>query len=117
MKKIEVVMSTYKLESLQAGLVELGITDMTVSEVKGYRKGCGKVCQDMGCRFDFVPEIMVMIIVADDQADLAIKKIIENVKTGSAGNSVIILNSVEKTYRIQSGGRREWKNSRDGRRW
>jgi nitrogen regulatory protein P-II 1 len=117
MKKIEAVISTYRFETLRADLLELGISDMTASEVMVYRKGDEKVYRGTGYRFDFVAEIQVVIVAADEHADLVVDKIIENGKTDSAGDVKIFVSPIENTYRIQAGKRREWKNPSMHRRW
>ena len=117
MKKIEAIINTYKFETLHAGLVELGITDITVSAVKGYQEGFKKMYRGIEYEFDFVPKIMVMIIVADDQADMAVERIIENIRTGSIGDGMIFMYPLENMYRMQSGKRGEWNNSGQGGRW
>ena len=105
MKKIEAIIKPYKLASLKSGLDALGITGMTVSEVLGFGNTGGKSDsrRDGAPSSGMVPRMQVTIAVAAELADTVVRRIIEDVRSGSPGDGKIFIQSVEKVYRIRTG--------------
>ena len=105
MKIIEAIIKPFMLESLKSGLAELGIAGMTISEVKGFGRQKGHTEGYRGSEYciDFTPKINVMIVIAADQVDQVVKRIIEDVRTGLIGDGKIFIQSVEKVCRIRTG--------------
>ncbi|MDD2465487.1 MAG: P-II family nitrogen regulator [Desulfobulbus sp.] len=105
MKKIEAIIKPFKLEALKEGLADLGITGMTVSEVKGFgrQKGHTEIYRGAEYVVEFVPKIKVEIVVAAELVDQVVGKIMESVKTGKIGDGKIFVTSVDNVYRIRTG--------------
>ncbi len=105
MKKIEAIIKPFKLDDLKEGLGELGITGMTISEVKGFgrQKGHTEIYRGAEYVVDFIPKIKVEAVVKDDMVDIVIEKILSAVKTGSIGAGKIFVIPVDKICRIRTG--------------
>lgn len=105
MKKVEAVIKPFKLEALKEGLADLGITGMTVSEVKGFgrQKGHTEIYRGAEYVVEFIPKIKVEVVIAADLVDQVVNKIMESVKTGKIGDGKIFVTSVDNIYRIRTG--------------
>lgn len=105
MKKIEVIIKPFKLEDVKDALVEVGITGMSVYDVKGYGRQQGHSELYRGAEYvvDFLPKIKLELIVADENVDSIISVIIEAAKTGKIGDGKIFVSPVEKIVRIRTG--------------
>lgn len=105
MKKIEVIIKPFKLEDVKDALVEIGITGMSVYDVKGYGRQQGHSELYRGAEYvvDFLPKIKLELIVADEDVDSTIAVIIEAAKTGKIGDGKIFVSPVEKIVRIRTG--------------
>jgi nitrogen regulatory protein P-II 1 len=105
MKKIEAIIKPFKLEDVKDGLAELGITGMTVSEVKGYGRQQGHSELYRGAEYvvDFVPKIKLELVVSADEVDNVVNTIIENTKTGKIGDGKIFVSDIDKIVRIRTG--------------
>ncbi len=105
MKKIEAIIKPFKLDDLKVGLGELGITGMTISEVKGFgrQKGHTEIYRSAEYVVDFIAKIRVETVVNSGMVDLVVEKIISSVQTGSIGDGKIFVTPVEKVCRIRTG--------------
>jgi nitrogen regulatory protein P-II 1 len=105
MKKIEAIIKPFKLDALKEGLADLGITGMTISEVKGFgrQKGHTEIYRGAEYIVEFIPKIKVEVVVSAEQVDQVINKIMESVKTGKIGDGKIFVLPVDKIYRIRTG--------------
>ncbi len=105
MKKIEAIIKPFKLDDLKEGLGELGITGMTISEVKGFgrQKGHTEIYRGAEYVVDFIPKVKVETVVKEDMVDIVIEKILSSVKTGNIGDGKIFVIPVEKICRIRTG--------------
>ena len=105
MKKVEAIIKPFKLEALKEGLADLGITGMTVSEVKGFgrQKGHTEIYRGAEYVVEFVPKIKVEIVVAAEMVDQVVAKVMESVKTGKIGDGKIFVSSIDNIYRIRTG--------------
>nr|WP_321467072.1 P-II family nitrogen regulator [uncultured Desulfobulbus sp.] len=105
MKKVEAIIKPFKLEALKEGLADLGVTGMTVSEVKGFgrQKGHTEIYRGAEYVVEFVPKIKVEIVIAAELVDQVVAKIMESVKTGKIGDGKIFVTSVDNVYRIRTG--------------
>lgn len=105
MKKIEAIIKPFKLEALKEGLADLGITGMTVSEVKGFgrQKGHTEIYRGAEYVVEFVPKIKIELVIAAEMTDQVVSKIMESVKTGKIGDGKIFVSSVDNVYRIRTG--------------
>ena len=105
MKKIEAIIKPFKLEDVKDALVEAGIEGMTVSEVKGYGRQQGHSELYRGAEYvvEFIPKVKIELVVSSDEyADIAIKAIQENAKTGKIGDGKIFVSDISKAIRIRT---------------
>lgn len=105
MKKIEAIIKPFKLDDVKEGLNEIGITGMTVTEVKGYGRQQGHSELYRGSEYvvDFLPKVKLEIVVSADEVESVIEKIIENARTGKIGDGKIFVSDIEKVVRIRTG--------------
>jgi nitrogen regulatory protein P-II 1 len=105
MKKIEAIIKPFKLEEIKEGLSEIGVSGMTVSEVKGFgrQKGHSEIYRGAEYTVDFVPKIKVEVVVDSAMVDKVIKVILAQAKTGQIGDGKIFVRSIENAYRIRTG--------------
>ena len=105
MKKIEAVIKPFKLDEVREALSEVGITGLTVTEVKGFGRQKGHTELYRGAEYvvDFLPKIKLEVIVASDVAEQAIEAIIKAARTGKIGDGKIFVMPVEQVVRIRTG--------------
>jgi nitrogen regulatory protein P-II 1 len=105
MKKVEAVIKPFKLEDVKDALAEMGITGMTVSEVKGYgrQKGHSELYRGAEYVVDFLPKIKMEMVVEDDQVDQVVNTVVEAARTGKIGDGKIFVSEVGKIVRIRTG--------------
>jgi len=105
MKKIEAIIKPFKLEDVKDALVELDISGMTITEVKGYGRQQGHTELYRGAEYvvDFLPKVKLEIIVKEDDLDEAVSIIAAAAKTGKIGDGKIFVSAIEKTIRIRTG--------------
>jgi nitrogen regulatory protein P-II 1 len=104
-KKIEAVLKPFKLDEVREALSEVGITGLTVTEVKGFGRQKGHTELYRGAEYvvDFLPKVKVEVIVADKDLQNCIDAIIKAARTGKIGDGKIFVNSVEQVVRIRTG--------------
>ena len=105
MKKIEAIIKPFKLEDLKDALQEVGITGMTVSEVKGYGRQQGHSELYRGAEYvvDFLPKIKVELVVEASNVDSIVDTIIKATRTGKIGDGKIFISSIERVIRVRTG--------------
>jgi len=105
MKKMEVIIKPFKLEDVKVALADIGITGMTVSEVKGYgrQKGHSELYRGAEYTVDFMPKIKLDIVVNDEDVDKVVEVVVESAKTGKIGDGKIFISDIEKIVRIRTG--------------
>jgi len=107
MKKIEAIIKPFKLEEVKSALSELNITGMTVMEVRGFgrQKGHTEIYRGAEYSIDFVPKILVQVIVEEEKADQVVEAIQRAARTGTIGDGKIFVLPVEEAVRIRTGER------------
>ncbi len=105
MKKIEAVIKPFKLDEVREALSEIGISGLTVTEVKGFGRQKGHTELYRGAEYvvDFLPKIKIEIVVASANVDAAIEAIIKAARTGKIGDGKIFVTAVEQVVRIRTG--------------
>ncbi len=105
MKKIEAIIKPFKLDDVREALAEVGITGMTVSEVKGFgrQKGHTELYRGAEYMVDFLPKVKMEIVVNDDVVEQCLDCIIETAQTGKIGDGKIFVTTVERIVRIRTG--------------
>ncbi|QOL25767.1 nitrogen regulatory protein P-II [Thalassotalea sp. LPB0316] len=105
MKKIEAIIKPFKMDDVREALGEIGITGMTVSEVKGFgrQKGHTELYRGAEYMVDFLPKVKIEIVVDDDTAPRCIDAIMSTAQTGKIGDGKIFVTNVERVIRIRTG--------------
>ena len=105
MKKIEAIIKPFKLDEVRESLSEVGITGLTVTEVKGFGRQKGHTELYRGAEYvvDFLPKIKVEVVLADDIVDQAVEAIVKAAPTGKIGDGKIFITPVEQVIRIRTG--------------
>ena len=105
MKKIEAVIKPFKLDEVREALSEVGITGLTVTEVKGFGRQKGHTELYRGAEYvvDFLPKIKIEIVIKSDQTEAAIDAIVKAARTGKIGDGKIFVTPVEQVVRIRTG--------------
>jgi len=104
MKKIEAIIKPFKLDEVKNALHEIGVTGMTVSEVRGFgrQKGHTEVFRGREYDVDLLPKIKVELMLKDEAVDPAIDAILEAAFTGKIGDGKIFLYKLDEAIRIRS---------------
>ena len=104
MKKIEAVVKPFKLDEVREALAEVGVTGLTVTEVKGHgtSRGVLQNWQGQEIWIEFLPKIWFMIVVSDDDAEPVINAICEAAATGEPGDGKIFVTEVSDVIRVRT---------------
>ena len=105
MKQITAVIKPFKLEEVREALGEVGVSGLTVTEVKGFGRQKGHTELYRGAEYvvDFLPKVKVEVVVKDSDVDRAIEAIVKAAKTGKIGDGKIFVTAVEQVVRIRTG--------------
>ncbi len=105
MKRITAVIKPFKLDEVREALAGVGITGLTVTEVKGFGRQKGHTELYRGAEYvvDFLPKVKVEVVVPDSSTDAAIDAIVKAAKTGRIGDGKIFVTNVEQVIRIRTG--------------
>ena len=105
MKLIIAIVKPFKLDEVRQKLADIGVSGITISEVKGYgrQKGQTEVYRGSEYEVHFMPKIRMEIVVDDDMVDAVSEAIVEAAKTGQIGDGKIFILSVDSATRIRTG--------------
>jgi nitrogen regulatory protein P-II 1 len=105
MKKVEAIIKPFKLDEVREALSEIGVTGLTVSEVKGFGRQKGHTELYRGAEYvvDFLPKVKVEVILQESQVERAIESIVKAARTGKIGDGKIFVTAVEQVIRIRTG--------------
>jgi len=105
MVKIEAIVKPFKLGEVQEALTALGVQGMTLSEVKGFGRQKGHVELYRGAEYqvDFVPKVLLAVVVDDEMASPAVNAIRKAALTGKIGDGKIFIGSLDDAVRIRTG--------------
>ncbi|MCA9142756.1 MAG: P-II family nitrogen regulator [Planctomycetaceae bacterium] len=105
MKKIEAIIKHFKTDEVKHALTELGVSGMTITEVRGFgrQKGHTEIYRGTEYAVDFVPKIKVEVVVDDDQLEPAVDAIIQAAKTGTIGDGKIFITELGQAIRVRTG--------------
>ncbi len=105
MKRITAVIKPFKLDEVREALAGVGITGLTVTEVKGFGRQKGHTELYRGAEYvvDFLPKVKVEVVVSDSTVDAAIDAIVKAAKTGRIGDGKIFVTTVDQVIRIRTG--------------
>lgn len=105
MKLISAIIKPFKLDDVRAALSELGVSGMTVTEVKGFGRQRGHTELYRGAEYvvDFVPKTRIEVAVKDGLAEQVIEAIVNAARTGKVGDGKIFVSELERAIRIRTG--------------
>ena len=105
MKQITAVIKPFKLEEAREALGEVGVTGLTVTEVKGFGRQKGHTELYRGAEYvvDFLPKVMIEVVVPDADVDRCVEAIVKSARTGKIGDGKIFVTAVERVVRIRTG--------------
>jgi nitrogen regulatory protein P-II 1 len=105
MKQITAIVKPFKLEEVREALAEVGVTGLTVTEVKGFGRQKGHTELYRGAEYvvDFLPKVKLEVVVNDGDAERCIEAIVKAAKTGKIGDGKIFVTTVENVVRIRTG--------------
>ena len=107
MKRIDAVIKPQKLDEVKESLTAIGATGLTALEAKGFgrQKGHTELYRGTEYTVDFLPKLLVSVVVADDIAEAAVKAIADSARTGKIGDGKIFVTSLDDVIRIRTGER------------
>jgi nitrogen regulatory protein P-II 1 len=105
MKQITAIIKPFKLDEVREALADVGVTGLTVTEVKGFGRQKGHTELYRGAEYvvDFLPKVKVEAVVPESLTERAIEAITKAARTGKIGDGKIFVRSVEQVIRIRTG--------------
>lgn len=105
MKLVIAIVKPFKLEDVRLAVGEVGISGMTVSEVKGFgrQKGHTELYRGAEYSVDFVPKVKIEVAVADERVDEVIEAVIKAAQTGAIGDGKVFVLDLSDARRIRTG--------------
>ena len=105
MKKVEAIFKPFKLDEVREALSEIGVSGLTVTEVKGFGRQKGHTELYRGAEYvvDFLPKVKVEVVITDDLLERAIDAIVKAARTGKIGDGKIFITGVDQVIRIRTG--------------
>jgi len=105
MKKIEAIIKPFKLDDVKDEVLKLGVSGITIMEVKGFgrQKGHKEIYRGAEYVVDFLPKIRIEVVVPSDFVPRVVDVIMQNAYTGEIGDGKIFISPVEKAIRIRTG--------------
>jgi len=104
MKKIEAIIKPFRLEEVEDALAKLGVEGMTVIEVKGFGRQRGQTELYRGSEYttNFLPKLMVVIVLGDSLVDAVVQAIVMVAKTGKIGDGKVFISTMDEVVRIRT---------------
>ena len=105
MKQVTAIIKPFKLDEVREALAEVGVSGLTVTEVKGFGRQKGHTELYRGAEYvvDFLPKIRDEVVLPDDQVEAAIEAVVKAARTGKIGDGKIFVSPVEQAIRIRTG--------------
>lgn len=109
MKKIEAIVKPFKMDDVREALAEVGVSGMTVTEVRGFgrQKGHTELYRGAEYKVDFLPKMKIELVVQSDAVERAIEAIMTTAQTGKIGDGKIFVTDIERVIRIRTGEENE----------
>lgn len=105
MKQITAIIKPFKLDEVREALAAVGVSGLTVTDVKGFGRQKGHTELYRGAEYvvDFLPKVKVEAVVADEAVESAVDAIIKAARTGKIGDGKIFVSQVDEVIRIRTG--------------
>jgi nitrogen regulatory protein P-II 1 len=105
MKLITSIIKPFKLDEVREALGEIGVTGLTVTEVKGFGRQKGHTELYRGAEYvvDFLPKVKVEVVVPNDRVETVTEAIVKAARTGKIGDGKIFVSPIEHAIRIRTG--------------
>ena len=105
MKQITAIIKPFKLEEVRESLAEVGVTGLTVTEVKGFGRQKGHTELYRGAEYvvDFLPKVKIEVVVTEADVDRCVDAVIKAARTGKIGDGKIFVSPVDRVVRIRTG--------------
>ncbi len=105
MKKIEAIFKPFKLDEVREALSDIGVSGLTVTEVKGFGRQKGHTELYRGAEYvvDFLPKVKIEVVIPDNLLERAIEAIVKAARTGKIGDGKIFITGVDQVIRIRTG--------------
>ncbi|MDE0033220.1 MAG: P-II family nitrogen regulator [Deltaproteobacteria bacterium] len=109
MKKIEAIIKPFRLDEVKQALTAVGVSGMTVSEVKGFgrQKGHTELYRGAEYTVDFLPKVKIEVLLPEELLSSALDAILESAQTGKIGDGKIFVTTVDEVIRIRTNERGE----------
>ena len=107
MKKIEAIIKPFRLDEVKQALTAVGVSGMTVSEVKGFgrQKGHTELYRGAEYTVDFLPKVKIEVLLPEEVLSSALNAILESAQTGKIGDGKIFVTTVDEVIRIRTNER------------
>lgn len=105
MKKVEAIIKPFKLDEVRESLSTIGVSGLTITEVKGFgrQKGHQELYRGAEYQVDFLPKVKIELVVKDELIDLVTEAIVGAANTGKIGDGKIFIYPIERAIRIRTG--------------
>lgn len=105
MKLVTAVVKPFKLEDVKSAITDIGLSGITVSEVRGFGRQRGQTEMYRGAEYtiEFIPKICLEVLTDDADAPLVAEAIVGAARTGSIGDGKVWITAVEEVYRVRTG--------------
>lgn len=105
MKKLVAIIKPFKLDDVRSALTEMGLTGLTVTEVKGFGQQQGHTELYRGAEYvvDFIPKVKLELVMDDELVDQCIEVVLAAARTGKIGDGKIFVSDIQNTVRIRTG--------------
>ena len=109
MKKVEAIIKPFKLDDVREALSGIGVSGLTVTEVKGFgrQKGHTEMYRGAEYQVDFLPKMKLEMVVANSLVDQVVESLVAAAKTGKIGDGKVFVTGVERAIRIRTGEENE----------
>ena len=107
MKKIEAIIKPFRLDEVKQALTAVGVSGMTVSEVKGFgrQKGHTELYRGAEYTVDFLPKVKIEVLLPEELLSSAVDAILESAQTGKIGDGKLFVTTVDEVIRIRTNER------------
>lgn len=107
MKLVTAVVKPFKLDEVKVALTDLGVSGMTVSQVRGFGRQGGhiEIYRGREYEFDFIDKIRIEVACTDEQLDAVIEAVVTSARTGTVGDGKVWVTDVERVVRVRTNER------------